>query len=114
MIFSEKRKHTIKALECCAGKEDCDCSDCPFYEVVEDCEVELPERALDVINYYKKENERLKTKVRLLNRELKDCKKQSDGLKNKIDELYKEMVRIAKCTVVTQYQPKESKINNLL
>lgn len=46
----------VKALECCKIGN---CDDCPFYGVKEDCEVELPEEALDLINRKKAENERL-------------------------------------------------------
>lgn len=46
----------VKALECCKIGN---CDDCPFYGVKEDCEVELPEEALDLINRQKAENERL-------------------------------------------------------
>ena len=46
----------IKALECCKIGE---CDDCPFYGVKEDCEVELPEEALNLINRQKAEIERL-------------------------------------------------------
>ena len=44
----------IKALECCKIGE---CNDCPFYGVKEDCEVELPEEALNLINRKKAEIE---------------------------------------------------------
>lgn len=40
------------ALACCSGKVDGDCSDCLFHEKVEDCEVELPEKALRLIHHY--------------------------------------------------------------
>ena len=51
----------IKALECClkgCNAEGCD--DCPLYEKVEDCEIEIPIIALDLINRQKAEIERLK------------------------------------------------------
>jgi hypothetical protein len=46
----------VKALECCKIGN---CDDCPFYGVKEDCEVELPEEALDLINRQKVEIEGL-------------------------------------------------------
>lgn len=51
----------IKALECClkgCNAEGCD--DCPLYEKVEDCEIEIPIIALDLINRQKAKIERLK------------------------------------------------------
>ena len=36
------------------------CDECPFYGVKEDCEVELPEEALNLINRQKAEIERLR------------------------------------------------------
>ncbi len=54
----------IKALECCGsngwGKEDVrPCDKCPMQEC-EDCEVELPDYVLDLINRQKAKIERLK------------------------------------------------------
>ena len=46
----------IKALECCKIGN---CDDCPFYGIKEDCDVELPEEALNIINRQKAEIERL-------------------------------------------------------
>ena len=46
----------IKALECCKIGN---CDDCPFYDIKEDCEVELPEESLDLINRQNAEIERL-------------------------------------------------------
>ena len=46
----------IKALECCKTG---DCDNCPFYGRKEDCEVELPEEALNLINRQQEEIERL-------------------------------------------------------
>ncbi len=40
----------IKALDCCKTNN---CDECPFYGVKEDCEVELPEEAFDLINRQK-------------------------------------------------------------
>jgi hypothetical protein len=45
----------IKVLECCKAG---DCDNCPFYGRKEDCEVELPEEALNLINRQKAEIER--------------------------------------------------------
>lgn len=51
----------IKALECCLkGCNAEGCEDCPLYEKVEDCEIEIPIIALDLINRQKSEIERLK------------------------------------------------------
>ena len=50
----------IKALECCVkGCNSEGCDDCPLYEEVEDCEIEIPIIALDLINRQKAEVERL-------------------------------------------------------
>ena len=52
----------IKALECClkgCNAEGCD--DCPLYEKVEDCEIEIPIIALDLINRQKAEIEKLQS-----------------------------------------------------
>lgn len=54
----------IKALECCL--EGCNaegCEDCPLYEKVEDCEIEIPIIALNLINRQKAEIEKLKTQL---------------------------------------------------
>lgn len=57
----------IKALECCKNGR---CDDrCPFYGIKEDCEVELPEEALDLINRQQAEIERLKEQNVRLNKE---------------------------------------------
>ena len=48
----------IKALECCKTGN---CDECPFYGVKEDCEVELPEEALNLANRLKAEIERLQS-----------------------------------------------------
>jgi len=51
----------IKALECCLkGCNEEGCDDCPLYEKVEDCEIEIPIIALDLINRQKAEIEQLK------------------------------------------------------
>ena len=50
----------IKALECClkgCNAEGCD--DCPLYKKVEDCEIEIPIIALDLINRQKEKIEEL-------------------------------------------------------
>lgn len=51
----------IRALECCKIGE---CDDCPFCNVKEDCEVELPEEALNLINRQKAEIERLNKAIK--------------------------------------------------
>ncbi len=60
----------IKALECCGsngwGEEDIrPCDNCPMQEC-EDCEVELPDYALNLINRQKAEIEQLKLENRVL------------------------------------------------
>ena len=57
----------IKALECClkgCNAEGCD--NCPLYEKVEDCEIEIPIIALDLINRQKAEIEQLRLENRAL------------------------------------------------
>ncbi len=50
----------IKALECCVkGCNAEGCDECSFFEKVEDCEIEIPIIALDLINRQKAEIERL-------------------------------------------------------
>lgn len=52
----------IKALECClkgCNAEGCD--DCPLYKKVEDCEIEIPIIALELINRQKTKIDRLKS-----------------------------------------------------
>lgn len=49
-----------RALLCCS-KGDCD--NCPFHGEVEDCEVELPENALKLVNHYKREIQRLRDEL---------------------------------------------------
>ena len=51
----------IKALECC---KIANCDDCPFYGIKEDCEVELPEEGLALINRQKAEIEKIKIKLK--------------------------------------------------
>ena len=53
----------IKALECCSrgsGDRQDWCTDCSARGRLEDCETELPEKALDLINRQKAEIERLR------------------------------------------------------
>lgn len=55
----------IKALECCGSngwgeKDERPCDNCPMQDC-EDCEVELPDYALDLINRQKAEIEKLKS-----------------------------------------------------
>ena len=56
-----KDDEIIKALECCLkGCNAEGCEDCPLYEKVEDCEIEIPIIALDLINRQKAEIENLR------------------------------------------------------
>ena len=67
----------IKALECCKIGN---CDDCPFYGIKEDCEVELPEEGLDLINRQKAEIEKLKhrkTELQIRNQELQHEKSEA-------------------------------------
>ena len=60
----------IQALECCikgCNAEGCD--DCPLYEKVEDCEIEIPIIALDLISRQKAEIEKLQTEIAILKNE---------------------------------------------
>ena len=70
----------IKALESClkgCNAEGCD--DCPLYEKVEDCEIEIPIIALDLINRQKEKIEELEKEQRNLICRLMDTEK---GMKN--------------------------------
>lgn len=97
MAFTNK--DVEQALACCSGKVDGDCSNCPFYEKVEDCEVELPERALKLIQHYKSKNEELKLELKIMRGAANSFKFEVNRLNLKIKELYREMARIAKYTV---------------
>lgn len=96
----------IKALECCiigCNAEGCD--DCPLYEKVEDCEIEIPIISLDLINRQKEEIERLKTdnallrqdsnadtaEIRALRRKLETSK--SEAIKEFAEELKKKLIK---------------------
>lgn len=46
-----------KALECCASY---DCTACPLYSPTINCVIVLPEKALELVDRYRVENERLK------------------------------------------------------
>ena len=52
----EQYKKTIRALECCKVSN---CGECPFHGVKEDCEVELPEEALNLVNYLQEDGDSL-------------------------------------------------------
>lgn len=99
------------ALICC-GHSDCD--NCPFYREIEDCEVELPEQALRLVNYYKKKDEELKAKNKELKSALKTAtddinsyKIQVSKLGIKIKSLYKEIIRISRYTVAESSHDKD-------
>ena len=88
MKFSNK--DIEHALICCSHS---DCDNCPFYGEIEDCEVELPEQALKLVNHYRLRTENLKGEIKLLSRELK-------SMKNRMRKLYDEMARLARMTVL--------------
>ena len=46
-----------KALECCASY---DCTACPLYSPSINCVIVLPEKALELVDRYRAENEKLK------------------------------------------------------
>ena len=50
-------KDIIKALECCASY---DCTACPLYSPSINCVIVLPEKALELVDRYRAENEKLK------------------------------------------------------
>lgn len=50
-------KDIIKALECCASY---DCTACPLYSPSINCVIVLPEKALELVDRYRAEIEKLK------------------------------------------------------
>ena len=46
-----------KALECCASY---DCDGCPLYSPTINCVIVLPQKALELVDRYRAENEKLK------------------------------------------------------
>ena len=59
-----------KALECCASY---DCTACPLYSPSINCVIVLPEKALELVERYRAENERLKEKNERLTEMLQDA-----------------------------------------
>lgn len=59
-----------KALECCASY---DCNGCPLYSPTINCVIVLPEKALELVERYRAENERLKEKNERLTEMLQDA-----------------------------------------
>lgn len=59
-----------KALECCASY---DCSACPLYSPSINCVIVLPEKALELVERYRAENERLKEKNERLTEMLQEA-----------------------------------------
>lgn len=102
MKFSNK--DIERALECCKNGS---CDDCPFYEKVEDCEVELPEKALEVIDYYKKKNSELQSTFETTQQNAHKYKMEISRLSVKIKALYKEMTRLSKMTVLADSVDKD-------
>ncbi len=78
----------IKALEYCKIGE---CDDCPFYDVKEDCEVELPEEALNVIYRKKAEIEKLKSDNKMYRKANRLIASQRDGRDKEIEALQTQM-----------------------
>lgn len=85
----------IKALECCKIGE---CEDCPFHGVKEDCEVELPEESLDLINRQKAKIEELKNRNAFLENEYKNQ-----------GELFWERVKIKQSEAIKEFAEKLKK-----
>ena len=82
----------IKALECCEASEN-KCDDCPFYGVKEDCEVELPEEALDLI---KRQNNLIEQLGNDVNRKYNLLCKMEEILRNLKSEAIKEFAERVK------------------
>lgn len=59
-----------KALVCCASY---DCTACPLYGPTINCVIVLPEKALELVERYRAENERLKEKNERLTEMLQDA-----------------------------------------
>ena len=81
----------IKALKCCKIGE---CDDCPFHGVKEDCEVELPEEVLDLINRQKAEIGELRSDKIIAESHEKaakdlfvDCTRQLEEAKSELKQL---------------------------
>lgn len=79
-----------KALECCKIGE---CDDCPFYGVKEDCEVELPEDALDLINRQKVRIKELKERISYLEESIDCSRKEYNRLLQKMQQLKSEAIK---------------------
>ena len=73
-----KDNEIAKALECCKTG---DCDNSPFYGVKEDCEVELPEEALDLINRQKAEIEELNIELIAMRGAANSYKAENEELK---------------------------------
>lgn len=86
----------IKALECCEASEN-KCDDCPFYGVKEDCEVELPEEALDLI---KRQNNLIEQLGNDVNRKYNLLCKMEEILRNLKSEAIKEFAERLKRTSI--------------
>lgn len=89
-----------KALECCKTGN---CDECPFYGRKEDCEVELPEEALDLINRLEAEIERLENEIEEANEadreaELQALKESKDNAK-----LFCEAINHAKSEAIKEF-----------
>lgn len=90
----------IKALECCEASEN-KCDDCPFYGVKEDCEVELPEEALDLI---KRQNNLIEQLGNDVNRKYNLLCKMEEILRNLKSEAIKEFAERLKSRLRFYYQ----------
>lgn len=85
----------IKALECCSrgsGDRQDWCTDCPLRGRIEDCETELPEKALDLINRQKAELDKKDTEIDILIRKKETLNDESSGLKAEIERLQKTII----------------------
>ena len=94
----------IKALDCCKTNN---CDECPFYGVKEDCEVELPEEAFDLINRQKaiieksekvehfadKTIETANAEIERLEKELMKCKLEKEMLYQTVEEIKSETIK---------------------
>lgn len=80
----------IEALEYCKIGN---CDDCPFYGIKEDCEIELPEESLAIINRQKAENERLKERISYLEESIDCSRKKYNSLLQKLQQAQSKAIR---------------------
>lgn len=99
----EQYKKTIRALECCKTSN---CSVCPFHFVKEDCEVELPEEALNLVNYLKEDRDSL---FFTLSGVMWSIDKWLEGDELKMDEVNRGLAMREKTLKITEEQDEEIK-----